>query len=124
MFNKRVTNRFIEPLVGRLPGFARVHHIGRATNTIYVTPLLAFRHDGTHLIALTYGPAVDWLKNVQSGPASLETKSEGERPVAAIELLALEHVRFAFPPPVRLVLRLLRVDTVAQITTAAALVRS
>ena len=119
MFNKRVTNRFIEPLVGKLPGFARVHHIGRATNTSYVTPLLAFERHDSYLIALTYGPDVDWLKNVQAGPASLETRSEGQRQVVTTLVLNLDRVGDAFPLAVRFVLRLLRVDTVAQITTVA-----
>ncbi len=122
LFNKRVTNRFIEPLVGKLPGFARVHHAGRATNTTYITPLLAFRHEDVYLVALTYGPSVDWLKNVQRGPASFETRDGGGRPIVVIEVIAFESVRDAFPLPVRLVLRLLRVDSVAQITTSVAVV--
>lgn len=118
LFNKRVTNRFIEPLVGRLPGFARVHHVGRSSQASYTTPVLAFRHDDAYLVALTYGPNVDWLKNVQRGPATLETRGQPATSVVTTELRSLDEVRGSLPLPVRLTLRLLRVGTVAQLRVA------
>ena len=69
---KRVTGfnrRFLNPLTLKLAGrgvMADLEHVGRASGTTYHTPLMAFRDADTVTVALTYGPDVQWLKNITS----------------------------------------------------------
>ena len=61
--------RFANPVLVNLAGrgwFVELEHIGRKSGTAHRTPLLAFRHDDTMTIALTYGPDVQWLKNLRA----------------------------------------------------------
>ena len=60
---------FANPVMVNLAGhgwFVELEHIGRTSGTAYRTPLLAFRHGDTITIALTYGPGVQWLKNLRA----------------------------------------------------------
>ncbi|MCA9894473.1 MAG: nitroreductase family deazaflavin-dependent oxidoreductase [Anaerolineae bacterium] len=64
-FNKVVTN----PILGRLAGarfgpFALIRHKGRKSGKQYATPVMVFPFKGGFMVALTYGPEVDWYKNV------------------------------------------------------------
>src|SRR5437762_156059 len=75
LFNRRVTNRLTGRLATRLPGFGVVVHTGRKTHRQYRTPIFAFRRAGKYVIALTYGPNTDWVRNVvASGGCILETR--------------------------------------------------
>jgi deazaflavin-dependent oxidoreductase (nitroreductase family) len=65
------TNRYwINPiarrLAGKLPPFLLVRHVGRRTGKSYETPIWAFRRGDGFVIALTYGPGTDWLRNLQA----------------------------------------------------------
>ena len=63
-FNRQVLNRLTRPLARHLPGFGVIIHRGRRTDRLYKTPVNVFRHDGDYVVALTYGPESDWVKNV------------------------------------------------------------
>lgn len=61
--------RFANPVLIRLAGhgwFADLEHVGRRTGTVRHTPLFAFRDGDLVTVALTYGPEVQWLKNVRA----------------------------------------------------------
>ena len=59
----------------RLPGFGVVVHTGRRTHRQYRTPVNVFRRADRYIIALTYGPDADWVRNVRaSGGCELETR--------------------------------------------------
>jgi len=62
------TIRFINPITrlvaGWLPGFGILRYRGRTTGKAYRTPMNVFRHDDHMVFALTYGPDVQWVKNV------------------------------------------------------------
>lgn len=62
------TIRFINPITrlvaGWLPGFGILRYRGRTTGKAYRTPMNVFRHDDHMVFALTYGPEVQWVKNV------------------------------------------------------------
>ncbi|HVV10351.1 nitroreductase family deazaflavin-dependent oxidoreductase [Amycolatopsis sp.] len=74
-FNKIATNRIARPLSGRVPGFARVVHRGRKSGKVYRTPVNAFRNPEGYVVALTYGPDSDWVRNVlAAGGCELETR--------------------------------------------------
>lgn len=62
-FNKAVGNKVLIHLAGHGP-FVELEHIGRRSGKPYRIPLNAFRHGDTVTLALTYGPKVDWYRNV------------------------------------------------------------
>ncbi|GAB3707663.1 nitroreductase family deazaflavin-dependent oxidoreductase [Mariniluteicoccus flavus] len=58
---------YLNKLLIRLAGsgtFVDLEHVGRKSGTVFHTPLMAFRHGDAVTIALTYGPNVQWLKNI------------------------------------------------------------
>jgi deazaflavin-dependent oxidoreductase (nitroreductase family) len=101
-FNRHVTNRLLSPLATHLPGFGVVVHTGRRTHRQYRTPVNVFRRDGGYVIALTYGPGAEWVRNVVAdGGCALETRGRTLR-LTRPRLYHDEH-RSALPPPVRLI---------------------
>jgi deazaflavin-dependent oxidoreductase (nitroreductase family) len=63
-FNRVVTNRISALVAGWLPGFGIVEHEGRRSGRVYRTPVNVFGTRDGYVIALTYGPDADWIKNV------------------------------------------------------------
>src|SRR5919106_5541806 len=63
-FNRRVTNPLLRPAASRLPLFGVVVHRGRRSGRTYRTPVNVFPSGDLLVIALTYGPNVEWVKNV------------------------------------------------------------
>jgi deazaflavin-dependent oxidoreductase (nitroreductase family) len=66
-FNKRVTNRIQGVYAWLLPPWAVIVHHGRRSGREYRTPLFAFRHGRTLVVALLYGRQSDWLRNLRDG---------------------------------------------------------
>ncbi len=62
--NRRLTNPVARRFAGRVPPLAIVEHTGRRSGATYRTPVMAFPAGGGFAIVLTYGPDVDWVKNV------------------------------------------------------------
>jgi deazaflavin-dependent oxidoreductase (nitroreductase family) len=100
-FNRVVTNRLTGPVAKYLPGFGVLVHTGRKTHREYRTPLNVFRGDDEHfVVALTYGPGVEWLKNLQaSGTGEIETL--GRRWIVSEPRIFHDERRTAMPQPVR-----------------------
>lgn len=63
--NKLFLNKILIHAAGH-GWFVDLEHVGRRTGTVHHTPLLAFRDGDRVAIALTYGPTVQWLKNLRS----------------------------------------------------------
>jgi deazaflavin-dependent oxidoreductase (nitroreductase family) len=61
--NKAVSNKLLIHLAGHGP-FVELEHVGRKSGRTYRIPLNAFRSGDTVTLALTYGPEVDWYRNV------------------------------------------------------------
>ena len=84
-FNRRVTNRVARRVAGRISPLANLEHRGRTSGTTYRTPVVVFREgeDG-FVIALTYGPGADWVRNVlASDGCTIESGGRrGRRPPA------------------------------------------
>jgi deazaflavin-dependent oxidoreductase (nitroreductase family) len=71
----RLFNPLMRPLAARLPGFAVISYVGRRSGRSYRTPINVFRREGDYVFALTYGPDVQWVKNVlAAGTAQLEQR--------------------------------------------------
>ena len=102
----RYLNRFTRPFAAWLPGFGVISHRGRKSGRIYRTPVNVFRRGDTFLFFMTYGPDVQWVKNVQAaGLASIHTRG---RDVALTDPELFEDPqRRSVPPFVRGVGRLL-----------------
>ena len=76
-FNRHATNRVLGPLAVRLPGFGVVVHTGRKSGRPYRTPVNVFRRGDRFVIALTYGPDAEWVRNVLArAGCRLETRGK------------------------------------------------
>jgi deazaflavin-dependent oxidoreductase (nitroreductase family) len=64
-FNRVATNRLTGPFAGWLPPMLIVEHRGRRSGQQYRTPLFGYPADNEMIIALTYGPGAEWIKNLQ-----------------------------------------------------------
>ena len=108
-FNKRVTNRVTGPFAAHLPGFAVVSHRGRRSGRNYRTPVNVFRRGGDYVFALTYGPDVDWVRNVEAA-GECEIECRGQMVHLVEPRRFTDPTRGAVPAPVRAILRLIDVD--------------
>lgn len=108
LLNKRYTNRFIEPVVRRTPGFAVVTHTGRKSGRTYQTPIYAFGADESFVVSLTYGPGADWVQNVLASGGRL-LRHNTEFTIANSSIVGRSEAWPTLPRAVRLWLRLLRV---------------
>lgn len=99
--------RFANPVLVNLAGhgwFVELEHLGRKSGTAHRTPLMAFRDGDTITIALTYGPGVQWLKNVRaSGRARMHWRDKMLH-LGPPQDLATEDGLARMPQPVRSVL--------------------
>jgi deazaflavin-dependent oxidoreductase (nitroreductase family) len=92
---------------GRGGPFALVKHVGRSSGKHYETPIIVQPIDGGFVIELTYGPEVDWYRNVVAANGcrilyhGTEHVIEGLEPMDAADGIA------AFTPFQQRVLRLL-----------------
>jgi deazaflavin-dependent oxidoreductase (nitroreductase family) len=109
-FNRAFTNKITRPFAARLPGFAVLHHTGRATGTAYATPLNAWRTHNEVVVALTYGDEVDWLANARANPPSTMVMGGSAVLVGRPRDLAGREGMAAVPRLVRVALRGLRID--------------
>ena len=108
-FNKKVTNRVTRPFASHLPGFAVVTHQGRTSGRTYRTPVNVYRQDDVYVFVMTYGPDVDWVRNVEAaGACDIETRGRMVHLVQPRRFT--DPTRRAVPAPVRSILRLINVD--------------
>ncbi|MTE21007.1 nitroreductase family deazaflavin-dependent oxidoreductase [Streptomyces sp. TRM43335] len=77
-FNRRIANRFVGPVLSRMPGFGKVHHRGRKSGREYTTPVKLFRQGEKIVITLPYGPGSDWVRNVLAA-GGCEITTRGRR---------------------------------------------
>ncbi|RSD19931.1 nitroreductase family deazaflavin-dependent oxidoreductase [Amycolatopsis eburnea] len=107
-FNRVATNQVLKHVAGWAPGFAIVVHKGRKSGREFRTPVNVFRTKDGFVVALTYGPAADWVKNVlAAGRCTLVFRRKNVG-VHGAELVHDES-RQAMPVPIRQVLGLLDV---------------
>ena len=65
IFNKYVTNRVLRVLASLPRGpFALIRHVGRHSGKTYETMIMVWPTGEGFVIALTYGPEVDWYRNM------------------------------------------------------------
>jgi len=86
--------------------FAIVRHVGRRSGKTYETPIIVGRADDGFVFELTYGPDVDWYKNLQAAGGGNLVWHGKDYTINKIEPLDTETGRAAFPVPAQLILRL------------------
>ena len=107
-FNKHVLNPLMRQFAGSAPGpLAVIHHIGRRSGKAYATPIIVRPVAGGFVIALTYGPQVDWYRNVQAAGRATLRRHGKEYAIENPEPLRTETALPVFPVPLRTILRLL-----------------
>ncbi|MGA2112976.1 MAG: nitroreductase family deazaflavin-dependent oxidoreductase [Anaerolineales bacterium] len=66
-FNKRFPNQLTTRIAHDSWGpFSIVYHVGRRSGKPYETPIFVFPTVDGFVVALTYGPEVDWFRNVSA----------------------------------------------------------
>lgn len=110
--NLRVANPVIGMLSDDLPPLATLHHVGRTSGRRFRTPIMAFPSPDHRriTIALTYGPQVQWLRNIEAGrPARLVRRRRVLALSDPVRLHGAEGAR-SVPRWTRLALRALGTD--------------
>jgi deazaflavin-dependent oxidoreductase (nitroreductase family) len=87
--------------------FAIVQHVGRRSGKPYETPIMVQPAEDGFVIELTYGPEVDWYKNVLAAGGCTIFWHGRDYAIDKIEPMDKETGRAAFPLPERFILRLL-----------------
>ena len=106
--NRVLTNRVTVLFAGSLPGFGVILHQGRRSGRSYRTPVHVFRLPGGYVVALTYGPDADWVKNVVADNGCvLQTRRRRVRLVDP--RMVHDEARRDMPPVIRQILSLLGV---------------
>ncbi len=112
--NKRLrtfVKHFVNPLLRNLAHashgpFALLCHVGRRSGNMYEIPIMVWPTQDGFVIALTYGPNVDWLRNLQAaGQGSLRWHKQ-EYFFQKPEPLDAQTALLALPPLIKFVLRL------------------
>jgi deazaflavin-dependent oxidoreductase (nitroreductase family) len=92
------------PIAGRrFSPYGLLKHTGRRSYQSYVTPLKVYPFGDGFVLTLTYGPEVDWCRNIlASGTCALTWKGR-EYALEKPELLPISQAWEAYPLPTRLV---------------------
>jgi deazaflavin-dependent oxidoreductase (nitroreductase family) len=107
--NLRFTNKLIGLLSDDIPPLATLHHVGRRSGRRYRTPIMAFGTPRGFVIALTYGPEVQWLRNLEAAPGRL-VQARRVHELRDPVMLTPDEGAALVPPWTRAALRALHVD--------------
>ena len=99
------------------PGRARSR--GRQSGRRYQTPVNVFRAGDGYVIALTYGPETDWVKNVLAA-GGCELRTRGQAITLGSPRLFRDQSRASIRPLERQVLRVLHVADFLSLTPTPA----
>jgi deazaflavin-dependent oxidoreductase (nitroreductase family) len=109
VFNKHVTNRVLRGLASSSRGpFAVISHVGRHSGKRYETTIMVWPTREGFVIALTYGPQVDWLRNMLAAGGGTVFWHKKLYTVGKPEPIAAQTALLAFPAPLRLIFRTFR----------------
>lgn len=116
--NKRFLNKAMVLLAGHGP-FVELEHRGRRSGDTHRVPLMAFRDGSVVTIALTYGPDVDWLKNLRAAGGGRIHLHDGLLTLGAPRALPTEEGLHRMPAAPRHVLPVLRVTEFVELPILA-----
>jgi len=116
-WNKAGLNHVTRHLAPWIPGLGLVVHHGRRSGKVYQTPVNVFPTGEGFVIALTYGPDTDWVKNVLAADGC-ELRTRGRVVRLTAPRLFHDENRRQIRPLEREVLRVLGVTDFLSLTTA------
>jgi deazaflavin-dependent oxidoreductase (nitroreductase family) len=106
IFNKYVTNRVFRGFANRSRGpFAVIRHAGRRSGKPYETTIMVWHMGEGFVIALTYGPQVDWYRNIVAAGGGTLLWHGKVYTVGKPEPIDAKTALQAFPAFFRLILR-------------------
>jgi deazaflavin-dependent oxidoreductase (nitroreductase family) len=106
IFNKHVTNRILRRFTDLSHGpFAIIRHVGRRSGKSYETVIWVWQMREGFVIALTYGPEVDWYRNLRDAGGGKIFWHKRLYVVGKPELIDAEKALTAFPAFFRLIFR-------------------
>ena len=118
-WNKAGLNRVTRHIAPWAPGLGLVIHRGRRSGREYQTPVNVFASEDGYVLALTYGPDTDWVKNVlAAGGCELRTRGHATRLTSP--RLYHDESRRGIRPVERQVLRLIGVADFLCLQTVSA----
>jgi deazaflavin-dependent oxidoreductase (nitroreductase family) len=118
-WNKAGPDRVTRHVAGWLPGLGVVIHRGRRTGRRYRTPVNVFPAQDGYILALTYGPDTDWVRNVLAA-GGCELQTHGRTVQLVSPRLFHDQQRRGIRPLERQVLRVLNVTDFLSLTSAPA----
>jgi deazaflavin-dependent oxidoreductase (nitroreductase family) len=118
-WNKAGLNRLTRHVAPWMPGFGVVVHRGRRSGRRYQTPVNVFPAGDGYVLALTYGPDADWVKNVMAA-GGCELRTRGQVVELGSPRLFHDESRSGIRPLERQVLRALNVADFLSLTPASA----
>lgn len=104
-FNKHITNPLLRRFARSSRGpFAVVRHVGRRSGKSYETTIMVWSLNDGFVIALTYGPEVDWYRNIQASEHCTLLWHGSVYTVGKPEPIDAKAALPAFPRPFQLIL--------------------
>jgi deazaflavin-dependent oxidoreductase (nitroreductase family) len=116
-WNKAGLNHLTVHIAPWMPGLGVVVHRGRRSGRRYQTPVNVFSTDNGYVVALTYGPQTDWVKNVLAA-GGCELRTRGQTIALGSPRLFHDQSRSSIRPVERRVLRILNVADFLSLTPA------
>ncbi len=112
--NKRLrifVKHFVNPVLRNLARtsrgpFALLRHVGRRSGKTFETPIMAWRVADGFVIVLTYGPHVDWLRNLQAASGGTLRWHKREYALQKPEFIDAKTAELALPALIKKVLRM------------------
>lgn len=106
---KNTINRVSVPLARSGHGpFSIVRHVGRRSGRAYETPVVVARVPDGFVVELTYGPDVDWHRNMTAAGSCVVVHRGVDHYIDRVEVCGTAEGLAAFGFPRSTVLRLLR----------------
>jgi deazaflavin-dependent oxidoreductase (nitroreductase family) len=115
--NKAGLNRVVKHAAPWAPTLGLVVHTGRRTGRRYETPVMVFPAPGGFVIALTYGPGTEWVKNVVAA-GGCELRTGGRTLTMASPRVYHDEARAGIRPLERRALKLIGAADFLSLTTA------
>lgn len=109
--NRVVFNPVIRRVASRIPPMAILIHRGRNSGKYFRTPIFAFPTDDGFVIALVYGRNTDWERNVVTAGSCDLVYRNSCHALTDHRFIKKDEAETFIALPIRLALRLLRVDT-------------
>ena len=113
-FNRRVTNRVLGLIPRRISPFVIVHHRGRSSGRPYATLAAAFPAETGFVLTPTYGPEADWVRNILAADSFVLDRRGDHLTLNNARLITRTAAWPHLPAPVRLAMRLMRIEWYVQ----------